>query len=274
MDSRAAAGVATSLREQLQACLPELSFAEQASASRAAEPAHDDAGALDLAPLIDHSLLTPTATDQDVRVLCEQALSYGFHAVCVHAARLRAAVDALEAVGSVGVACVIDFPMGAGSTESRRCAASSAVALGATELDLVASAGVLEAALPSDRVGSWNPTLLRAWLDDVRTILKAAREQGPCQLKLILETDRLGDTQIVVGALLAEQAGVDFVKTSTGFGSGGATTWSVQLLRAAVAPRLGIKASGGIRNRSDALNMIRAGATRLGTSQSLKLLAD
>ncbi len=233
----------------------------------------------DLAPLVDHTLLQPTATDADVVRLCEEAARHGFGAVCVHGARLRTATTSCPP--EVTVACVVDFPLGCGQTAARAREAALAVEAGASELDLVAPAGLLEQAIAADGAPgagpddpAWERGRLEAWVADVSAVVAAARDAGPCRVKLILETDRLTGTQTIAGALLAELAGVDMVKTSTGFGRGGATVEAVARMHAAVGGRLGVKASGGIASRSDALALRAAGATRFGTSRSLALLAD
>ncbi len=210
----------------------------------------------DLAPFLDHTVLAPGATREDALRACAEARQHGFAAVCV---RPEAVADVRAALrGSpVLTAAVVDFPRGEGTTAARVAEASQAVARGAEELDLVVR-------LPALLAGRFEEVL-----DDLRAVVRAA----PVPVKVILETARLGRDLKVAGAALARCAGAAFVKTSTGFGGGGATPEDVALLRAVVGEGMGVKASGGIRTAADALAMIRAGASRVGASASVAIVS-
>jgi deoxyribose-phosphate aldolase len=209
----------------------------------------------DLAPLLDHTLLAPGATAEDVARTCAEARAHGFGAVCL---RAEAVPDArrLLAGSAVSIAAVVDFPRGEGTTVARASEAAEAVRLGADELDLVAP-------LPDLLAGRW-----AAAFEDLAAVVRAAG----APVKVILETGRLSRDGIVAGAAVARCAGAAFVKTSTGFGGGGATPDDVALLRAVVGDGVGVKASGGIRTAADARAMIRAGASRIGASSSVAIV--
>jgi deoxyribose-phosphate aldolase len=209
----------------------------------------------DLAPYLDHTLLAPGATREDLARLCAEAREHEMGAVCVHAAALGD-VRRLLAGSAVKAVAVVDFPRGEGTTAARAAEAIAAVRAGADELDLVAP-------LPALLAGR-----LEATLDDLRAVVRAV----PVPVKVILETARLGREQKVAAAALARCAGAAFVKTSTGFGGGGATVEDVALLRAVVGDGVGVKASGGVRTAADALAMVRAGASRIGASASVAIL--
>ncbi len=211
-----------------------------------------------LAALIDHTLLRPEAKPDEVAELCREAREYGFATACVNSRFVPLARELLRGAGP-GIAAVIGFPFGASSTEAKVCEAHQALRDGATELDMVLPVGPLRA---GDHL---------AVLEDVRAVREAAPN---AVLKVILETCLLTDEEKVRGALLAVAAGADFVKTSTGFGSGGATVEDVRLLRATVGDSAGVKASGGIRTWEDARAMLEAGASRLGCSRSVAILED
>ena len=208
-----------------------------------------------LAACIDHTLLAPEATAEDVVALCQEATDLGVAAVCVSPSHL----PITEGLGvGIGVATVIGFPSGAHQPAVKAHEAEVAVDAGATELDMVVNLGLV-------RAGEW-----LAVGDDIGAVRAAA----PVVLKVILETAALTDAEVVEAARVAEGAGADYVKTSTGFHpAGGATLHAVSLLHATVGGRLGIKASGGIRDRPTALAMLEAGATRLGCSATRAILA-
>lgn len=210
----------------------------------------------DLAPLIDHTLLRPGASAAEVDGACAEALRLGFAGVCVRAEHVARVAAALAGSRVLPVA-VVDFPLGEGSTLARAAEAREVVRAGAREVDAVVA---LPALLALDH---------RAVLEDLREVVRAA---APAAVKVILETCRLGPEQKAAGAALAAAAGAAFVKTSTGFGAGGATEEDVRLLRAAVGRALGVKASGGIRTAGDALRMVRAGASRIGCSASVAIV--
>lgn len=213
-----------------------------------------------LAALIDHTLLAPTATDDDVAALCREAAELDVAAVCVSPTRLPVPPGLLPA--TVGVAAVVGFPSGAHRSDVKALEAARAVADGATEVDVVIDLGAA-------RAGRW---------DAVEADLLAVRAAAPApvRVKAILETaalDLIDPTAVERACAAAEGAGVDMVKTSTGFHpAGGATTAAVARLRAAVGDRLGVKASGGIRDRATAVAMVEAGATRLGCSATRQIL--
>ena len=207
-----------------------------------------------VAATIDHTLLRPEATDADVARLVDEARELGVLAVCVSPARLP-----LSDTGDLLVATVCGFPSGASTTAAKVAEAAAAVEAGADEVDVVVDLGLV-------RAGLWQ---------HVEDQLAAVRDAcGPAALKVILESALLSDEELAAGCLAAERAGAAFVKTSTGFGSGGgATRHAVEVMAATVGGRLGIKASGGIRDAGTAVAMLDAGATRLGMSASRAVLA-
>jgi deoxyribose-phosphate aldolase len=214
----------------------------------------------DLAKMIDHTLLKPEATEQQIYKLCNEAAENGFGAVCVNPCWVKTCVRALEG-SDVKVASVIGFPLGATTTASKRAEAAEALKNGAQELDMVLNIGQLKSGM------------LNAAMKDMQTLARLTHKHGAL-LKVILETCLLSDEEIVIACKLAKQAGVDFVKTSTGFSTGGATVEDVKLMRETVGPDMGVKASGGIRTYADALKLVRAGATRLGCSAGLQIIKE
>lgn len=210
-----------------------------------------------LARLIDHTLLRPEATSEQVRRLCDEALDHRFATVCVNPSRVPLAVSRLEDSG-IGVCTVVDFPLGAGGESLKRAAARRAVSDGAAELDMVVALGLLREGA-DDRVAA--------------EIAAVVEEAAGRTVKAILETGLLTPQEIDRACRLCARAGADFVKTSTGFGVPGATVEAVRRMRAAVGPETGVKASGGIRDAAAARAMIEAGANRLGTSASLAILS-
>ena len=213
-----------------------------------------------LAAMIDHTLLAPEATPEDIHALCAEAKTLGVHAVCV--SPTLTAVAAREVAGSfVRVAAVAGFPSGAHSAGLKAAEAGEAAAAGAHEIDMVINLGLAAE-------GRWK---------EVEEEIAVVRGEapGPTLLKVIIETALLDTEGIRLACRAAESAGADFVKTSTGFHpAGGATTDAVALMAATVGSRLGVKASGGIRTASDAIAMVEAGATRLGLSRSAAILAE
>ncbi len=200
--------------------------------------------------MIDHTLLKPDATQEDVRRICGEAKTYGFASVCVNSCYAALVREELRGSG-VKTCCVVGFPLGAMSAAAKAFEAEQACADGAQEIDMVLNVGALKA--------GDDAYVLR----DIGAVVAAA---CGAIVKVILETCLLNDDEIVRACRLAVQAGASFVKTSTGFGSGGATVHDVALMRQTVGPEIGVKASGGIRTRADAVNMIEAGASRIGTS--------
>ena len=207
-----------------------------------------------LAAMIDHTLLAPEATADDVRALCVEAVELDVYAVCVSPSLVSVAVEAL-AHAPVSVAAVVGFPSGAHRPSVTAFEADAAARTGADELDMVIDLG-------EAMTGDWQR--VQAGIAAVRTAVPA-----PVLLKVIIESAVLGPDRIADACRAADQAGADFVKTSTGFHpAGGASVEAVAEMAATVAPRLGVKASGGIRTTEQALAMVAAGATRLGMSRS------
>ncbi len=201
-------------------------------------------------------MLAPQATVSQIRKLCEEAVKYHFASVCVNSCHVALCAELLKGTG-VNVCTVVGFPLGAMSTKAKAFEAECAVADGAVEIDMVINVGALK---------DENWTFVE---DDIRAVKKAC---GGKLLKVILETCLLTDDEIVRACQLSEAAGADYVKTSTGFSKGGATAEAVSLMRKTVGDRLGVKASGGIRDRESALKMIEAGASRLGCSAGVKIM--
>jgi deoxyribose-phosphate aldolase len=212
----------------------------------------------DLARFIDHTLLRPDATADDIDTLCDEARTYGFAAVCVNPTWVRRCAQRLRGSG-VRVASVVGFPFGAGTTEVKAMETRRAIRDGAREIDMVINIGALR---------SGDHELVRR---DIEKVADACREAGALT-KVIIETAYLTDEEKVVVSHLAKLARADFVKTSTGYGPGGATAHDVLLMRETVGPKLGVKASGGIRTAEDAREMIAAGATRIGASASVQIV--
>jgi len=238
---------------------------------RADQPEWYSFSACDLAPplarMIDHTALKPDTTQEQVRALCEEARTYCFASVCVNPCNVRLAADLL-AGSPVAVCTVVGFPFGASTTEIKAAEADCAVRDGATEVDMVMNVGFMKSGL-YDQVEA-----------DIRAVVEAARQAGRHRsrfgtaviVKVILETALLTDEEKVIASVLSRNAGADFVKTSTGFAKGGATASDIALMRRAVGPDMGVKASGGVRTKEDAETMIAHGATRIGASASVAIL--
>ena len=210
-----------------------------------------------LAAMIDHTLLKPEATTANIERLCEEAICYRFASVCVNPAMLPAAVVLLE--GSPVIPCtVIGFPLGATSTATKAFEADHAASCGAREIDMVMAIWAI-------KQHAHTPAL-----SDMKAVVAAAGPQ--CGVKVILEACLLTDDEKTTACRLAMEAGAKFVKTSTGFNTGGATQHDIALMRATVGPLMGVKASGGIRTLADAETMIAAGASRLGTSAGIAIV--
>ena len=214
---------------------------------------------MEIAKYIDHTFLKPAGEKDAVRKLCREAKKARFASVCVNPCEVALAAKLLK--GSTVRACtVIGFPLGANTTEVKLFEALEALRAGATELDFVINQRLLK----------YKP---KACEKELRVLAKVCHEtKKGVVLKLILECCNLTKAEIVRGCKLAKTAGFDFVKTSTGFAAGGATVEGVTLMRKTVGKKMGVKAAGGIRDRETALAMIKAGATRIGTSAGLKLL--
>jgi len=212
----------------------------------------------ELAALLDHTLLAPGATPAEVELLCAEASEHGFAAVCVNGAHVRRCSERL-AGSPVTVCAVVGFPLGASDPRAKCHEARLALEDGARELDMVMQIGALRAGEHA------------LFVRDIEDVVEAASAERAL-VKVILETGLLSRDEIVTACRLAEEAGAGFVKTSTGFGPRGASLADVELLRSCVGSRLGIKAAGGIRALSFALELLAAGATRLGCSASVALV--
>ena len=210
----------------------------------------------DIARIIDHTLLAPDATPEMVEGLCREAIEHGFYSVCVSPVFVPLARE--ELAGSPARVCtVVGFPAGVNEPDVKAYETDRAIGQGADEIDMVMNVGAAKA-------GDWEKVGF-----DVESVVKSA---GGKPVKVILETCLLTDAEKLRACEVCVAAGAGFVKTSTGFSHGGATEADVRLLRAAVGPDVGVKASGGIRDYKTACRMIEAGATRLGTSSSLKII--
>lgn len=206
---------------------------------------------------IDHTYLKPDAKTADIAKLCTEARQYGFYSVCVNGGWVPFCVKALEG-SAVKVAAVVGFPLGAATSASKAFEALEAATSGAAEIDMVLNIG-------------W---LLEGRYDEVRQDIKAVVDavQGKAIVKVIFETGFLTQEQKKIACVLSEEAGAHFVKTSTGFGPGGATVEDVELMRMSVSPVVSVKASGGVRDYETAVKMILAGANRLGTSSGVAIV--
>lgn len=210
--------------------------------------------------LIDHTLLKPEASDQDIKQLCEEAARYRFASVCVNPTWVRAAACNLQGTG-VPVCTVIGFPLGANLPDVKAYEARRAIFDGAREVDMVINVGALK---------SGDDCLVE---HDIRSVVEAAHEYNAI-CKVIIETALLNDEEKVRACVAAKNAGADFVKTSTGFSKGGATVADVALMRRTVGSELGVKASGGVKGLEDARKMVEAGATRIGASVGVKIAQE
>jgi deoxyribose-phosphate aldolase len=211
-----------------------------------------------LAGLIDHTILKPDATRADVLKVCREARQYGFASVCVNPYWVPL-VRAELAGSPVKVCTVVGFPLGATSTEAKMAETAAALRAGAQEIDMVMNVGAL-------RSGDHEAVKL-----DIHPVVKISHEAG-AMVKVILETALLNDNEKAVACTLAKLAGADFVKTSTGFSTSGATAHDIALMRSVVGPDMGVKASGGIRTLDDLRRMTAAGASRIGASASVKIV--
>ena len=210
-----------------------------------------------IAAMIDHTLLKPEATPAQIEKLCAEAAEYHFASVCVNPVYIPLAARLLKGTG-VKVCCVVGFPLGAIAPEQKAAEAASCAAMGAEELDMVIHVGAAKA-------GDW--ALVQR---DIEGVVKAAAGHT---VKVIIETCLLTDEEKVKACEAAKAAGAHFVKTSTGFSTGGATTHDIALMRKTVGPEMGVKASGGIRDYETAMAMIEAGANRIGASEGIAIVA-
>ena len=221
----------------------------------------------ELASMIDHTFLKAAGVPDAVEKLCDEARRFKFACAMVNPCEVKHAVELLEGSG-VRVGTVIDFPLGQGGVPSKMFAASAAIGDGARDIDYVIDIRMLKRAAKDDDA--------KRQLANELTVINflATRETKDVVTKLIIECCYLTDSEKVLACQLAKQAGFGFVKTSTGFGTGGATVEDVKLMRATVGPEMGVKAAGGIRTLADALAMIDAGANRLGCSAGASILAE
>jgi deoxyribose-phosphate aldolase len=232
----------------------------QAGADRVAAGLGVTPARASLARLIDHTLLKPDATPDQIAQLCYEARKYGFAAVCINPTHVALAAQLLRG-SSVAVCTVVGFPLGATPPEVKAYEAQVALDQGATEIDMVINIGALKAR-DYEMVAR-----------DIRAVVRVCQAHTPPALvKVIIEAALLTDEEKIAACLLAKESGADFVKTSTGFASGGATVADVELMRRTVGPRMGVKAAGGVRTRDEADAMVRAGATRIGASAGVKIV--
>lgn len=228
----------------------------QLGTARIAAGVGHEAPASDLAGLIDHTLLKPDASRDELEQLCKEARQHGFATVCVNATNVRFAASMLEGCSTMAIA-VVGFPLGATTPSAKAFETREAVRNGAGEIDMVINIGAMK---------SKNYSLV---LEDIAAVVSAA---APKPVKVILETASLSHDEKVIACTLSKIAGAAFVKTSTGFGAGGATAEDIALMRGVVGPEMGVKASGGVRTREDVERMVGAGATRVGASASVAIV--
>ncbi len=217
-------------------------------------------GAGELPGWIDHTLLRPEATAEQIKKLCDEARAHRFATVCVNPAYVQLASGLLQGSG-VGVCAVTAFPLGANLPAYKVHETLGVIDMGATEVDMVINIG----AMKGEAYGMV--------LHEIQSVVEAAHSHN-VKVKVILEMCYLNRTEKILACLLSKEAGADFVKTSTGFGTGGATVEDVELMRRVVGPEMGVKAAGGIRTLTDARAMIRAGADRLGASAGVAILQE
>ena len=214
---------------------------------------------MNLNKLIDHTLLKADATSAQIKQLCQEAKEYDFKSVCVNPAFVSRAAALLKG-SDVEVCTVIGFPLGANTTATKVFEAKDALANGATEVDMVIN-------ISQAKDGQWE-----AVEEEIKQIAEAVK--GKAILKVIVETALLTDEEIKNATEATVNAGADFVKTSTGFSTRGASLNDVQIMNTVTQGRIGIKASGGVSNRQDALNMVEAGATRIGASKGIQIVSE
>ena len=212
---------------------------------------------INVASMIDHTLLKADATKEQIKQLCKEANEYKFASVCVNPTWVRLANELLTN-SPVKVCTVIGFPLGATTSETKAFETKNAIENGADEVDMVLNIGALK---------DGNNSFVE---NDIKAVVEAAK--GKALTKVIIETSLLSEEEKVRACQLAVSAGADFVKTSTGFSTGGATVNDIKLMRKTVGPDVGVKASGGVRNTSDAQSLIEAGATRIGASSGVAII--
>jgi deoxyribose-phosphate aldolase len=213
-----------------------------------------------LVKVIDHTLLAPSATVDDIERLCREAIDYGFYAVCVNTCYIKHAVSMLKG-SSVKVVSTVGFPLGAVSSDVKAYEAAWAVEAGASEVDMVLNVGLLKS-------GDFFEVR-----EDIEGVVKAAKKANTkAKIKVIVETSLLEINEKVSVCRLVKDAGADLIKTSTGFGPGGAVVEDIQLFKKMVGDSIGIKAAGGIKDLNTLMSMLEAGATRIGTSSTVSIM--
>lgn len=214
---------------------------------------------MEMPKYIDHTILKPEATAEEVKKLCSEAKEYGFASVCVNGCYTK--LVSTELAGSDVKTCVVvGFPLGAMTKEAKAFETAQAIENGANEIDMVINVGALKAK---------NYELLK---EDIEAVVNAAK--GKAIIKVIIETCLLNDEEKIKACEISKEAGADFVKTSTGFGAGGATKEDIALMRKTVGESLGVKASGGVRDYKTAMDMINSGASRIGASASISIVNE
>ena len=241
-------------------CSADVKRIVDAGASRIGVVLGESATARDWASLVDHTLLKPEASENDIKKLCQEAVQYGFASVCVNPSWVKKAAEFLDGL-NIPVCTVIGFPLGATLSDVKAFEARRVIFNGAREVDMVINIGALKSGDDC------------AVEDDIRAVASAAHENGVL-CKVIIETALLTDDEKVRACLASKNAGADFVKTSTGFAKGGATVEDVALMRRVVGSNLGVKASGGVKGIEDARAMFEAGATRIGASVGVKIVQE
>jgi len=241
-------------------CPDKIMAAMRAGAERFSAKLGIDGISTEVAHLIDHTLLKPEATVQQITQLCHEALLHNFASVCVNPGHVKLAAQLLHG-SDVKVCTVVGFPLGATSTQAKVAETEQALNDGATEIDMVINIGALKGG---------DDALVE---QDIAQVVGAAHRRRAL-VKVIIETALLTNQEKVRACELSKKAGASFVKTSTGFSSGGATIEDVALMRRTVGPAVGVKASGGIKSLEDAKNMVAAGATRLGASAGVKIIQE
>lgn len=214
---------------------------------------------MELNRFIDHTLLKADAKKEDIKNLCEEAQDYNFKSVCINPTWVKYASELLNN-STVEVCTVIGFPLGANSSKIKKIETEKAIEDGATEVDMVINIGALKS-------GD-----LKTVEEDIRLVIEAVNSKAI--VKIIIETSLLSDEEKVTVSKIIEKVGADFVKTSTGFSTGGATLSDVSLIRDNISDSMGIKASGGIRDKETAVEMINAGATRIGASSGIEIVSQ
>jgi deoxyribose-phosphate aldolase len=244
----------------VKTCINEVGQVISAGAERVASRLGGIPEDLSLAKMIDHTLLKPDATVDQIAQLCFEARKYGFASVCINPANVRLCADLLRG-SPVKVCTAIGFPLGATPPEVKAFETKTALQQGANEIDMVINIGALKSK-DVEHVAR-----------DIRSVVQVAHASGAL-VKVIIEAVLLTKDEKVTACLLAKEAGADFVKTSTGFSTGGATVEDVALMRSVVGPEMGVKAAGGVRTLEDAEKMVKAGATRIGASAGVKIVQD